>query len=54
MEGDSISLFARMEEDKLYDQTYFKNPLFIVGYGRYWLESAEQRIDNIYKLELIK
>jgi hypothetical protein len=54
LEGDYIELIARMELDKLYDQTYFKSPLYISGYGRYWLNSAELIKGDIYKLELIK
>lgn len=54
MEGTGLELITRIDISKLYDQTYFKSPLWIDGFGIYWLDSAEKQRDNIYKLKLIK
>jgi len=54
LEQSGITLTARIEIDKLYDQTYFKSPLWITGYGRYWLTEAEQISGDLYKLKLVK
>jgi hypothetical protein len=36
----------------LYDQTYFKNPVWCPLFGLYWVVEAEQIEDNIYTLTL--
>jgi len=38
----------------LYDQSWFKRPLYVKGYGVYWLEKAEQINGDMYKLTFIK
>jgi len=54
LQGAGIEINSRIDIAKLYDQTYFKAPLYIEGYGRYWLQEAQQVIGDIYKLKLIK
>jgi len=51
-EGTSITITSRIDVSKLYDQTYFKNPVFVVGYGRFWMDEAEQIKGDIYKIKL--
>lgn len=53
-EGTQMPITARMDISKLYDQTYFKNPVFVSGHGRFWLLEAEQIKGDIYKLNLIR
>lgn len=54
IEYSSIEIVARVDLSKLYNQTYFKNQLWIEGFGKYWLQEAEQMRGNVYKLKLLK
>lgn len=54
MEGTAIELIARVTTGLLYDQTMFRLPVWVEGYGAYWLDEATQLSGDIYKLKLIK
>jgi len=54
IEYSSIEIVARVDISKLYDHTYFKNQLWIEGFGKYWLQEAAQMKGNVYKLKLLK
>jgi hypothetical protein len=54
MEGAAIEIIGRVTVGQLYDQTMFKQPVWVEGYGVYWLDEATQMSGDIYKLKLIK
>ena len=54
MEGTGLELIARTTTGLLYDQTMFRLPVWVEGYGAYWLDEATQLSGDIYKLKLIK
>jgi len=54
MEQSTIEFVAQVDMNKLYNQSYFKSPIWVDGYGKYWIDTAEQVKGNIYKIKAVK
>ena len=54
LQGETLTGTCRLDFAKLKDQSLFKYPVWITGYGKYWLLEAEQINGDLFKLTLIK
>lgn len=52
LEGTIIKAICKLPIAKLYDQTYFKSPVSVVGVGLFWILEAEQIEGNIFNVTL--
>ncbi len=54
MEQSEINFVNPIDTNRLYNQDFFKAPIWVDGYGKYWIEQAKQVRGNIYNIKGIK